>query len=374
MTIWTIAYKEIRSNLRDTRTFLFMLALPILLMLILGSALANTFSDDIHVGNLRLLVKSEATLPQLTAYWNGFAETIGKEGVAIEQASVATDGRDEVRANRYSAYAELDDTGIRLYGSSKDTIESNILQGMLTAFADRYSLAAAAFRTDPAAAQAIVASAGQPVDFIRETALTADKRPGSIDYYAVAMTTMIALYSAMSASSLFRGERTRNTAIRLMAAPISKGEIFLGKVIGCTFINMLCVIAVVLFSKFVFQADWGNHYVSVFLVLLTEVLLAVSLGLGMSFLIQGDGARSIIMIFTQIASFIGGAYFPIGDTEGVMTWISNLSPLRWANTALTQIIYLDKSSAAWPAIELNIGIAAVFLIIAVISMRRREAF
>lgn len=374
MNTWNIALKEIKSQFRDTRTFLFMLALPIVLMLILGSALSNTFSTERGVGDLRLLVKGEWTNPQLAASWNGFAEAIGREGVKVVEAEANMDGREEVRANRYTAYAEVTDGGIAFFGSSRNTIEGNILQGILTTFADRYSLAAAAFEKDPAAAQAIVANAGQRADFIRETALNPNKQPGSIDYYAIAMTTMIALYSVISASMLFRGERTRNTAIRLMAAPVRKSEIFVGKIIGCTFINLLCIIVVVLFSKFAYGADWGAHYGTVFLVLLTEVVLAVSLGLGMSFLVKGEGVRAVMMIFTQIASFIGGAYFPIGDTEGFMTVLTNLSPLRWANTALTQIIYADRLSAALPAISLNIGIAAIFLIIAVISMRKREAF
>lgn len=373
MNIWNIAYKEIRTHLRDKRTFLFMLAFPIVLMLILGSTLSNAFSTTTTVGDLRLLVRDESASPQLATAWSGFAAAIGQEGVQIAQAEAGTDGREEVRTDRYTAYAELGDNGIQFYGSSRNTIESNILQGMLTAFADRYSLAVAAFQETPAAAAAIVASAGQGGDFIRETSLNPNKQPDSIDYYAMAMTTMIALYSVISASSLFRKERSRNTAIRLMAAPVGKGEIFIGKIIGCTFINMLCVAAVVLFSRFAFQADWGSHYGMVFLVLLTEVVLAVSLGLGVSFLVKGDGARPIVMIFTQVASFIGGAYFPLGDTEGFMSLLANLSPLRWANTALTQIIYSDQLAAAWPAIGLNVGVAAMFLIIATISIRRREA-
>lgn len=373
MNVWNIAFKEIRSQLRDTRTFLFMLALPIVLMLILGTALTNAFATGTKVGSLKLLVKSDWTNAQLSAAWSGFAEAIGKEGVNIVQAAADTDGREAVREGRYAAYAELGDDGIKFYGSSKLTIESDIIQGMLTIFADRYSLAAAAFRTDPAAAGAIVGSAGQRGDIIRETALNPDKRPGSVDYYAITMTTMIAFYSVISASSLFHRERIRNTAARLMAAPISKAEIFIGKVIGCTLINLCCIVAVALFSKFVYQADWGDHYGIVFLILLTEVLLAVSMGLGISFLAKGDGVRAFFMIFAQVASFIGGAYFPIGDTGGFTAVLTNLSPLRWANTALMQIIYADRLAAAWTAIGLNIGVAAVFLLIAIISMRKREA-
>ena len=66
------------------------------------------------------------------------------------------------------------------------------------------------------------------------------------------MTTMIALYAAMGASSLIRGERIRKTGDRLIAA-ISKAEIFIGKVLGSLVANALCILLVMLFSKFVFK-------------------------------------------------------------------------------------------------------------------------
>ncbi|WP_211745622.1 ABC transporter permease [Paenibacillus sp. Marseille-Q4541] len=373
MNISKIAFKEIRSSLRNTRTFLLMLAFPIILMLILGTALSSAFTSGVKVGDMRLLVNSTMTNSQLSTSWHGFAQVLEQEGVEIVQMNEGIDGQEEVRTDRYTAYVELSDSGIKFYGSSKNTIESNIIQGILTIFADRYSLTTAAIQADPEIAQSIAISARPSGEFINETTLNRDKQPGSLDYYAIAMTTMIALYSVTSASYLFRGERTRNTAIRLMAAPIYKSDIFIGKIIGCTFINLLCVLVVLLFSKFVFGADWGTHYGLIFLVLLTEVLLAVSLGLGLSFLFTGEGSRAVVMIFTQVASFIGGAYFPIGDTEGFMSFLTNLSPLRWANTALTQIIYADNLAAAWPAIGLNSGFAAIFLIITVIFMRKREA-
>ncbi len=53
-----------------------------------------------------------------------------------------------------------------------------------------------------------------------------------MDYYAIVMTTMVALYGAMGASNLIRGERIRKTGDRLIAAPITKAEIFIGENIG----------------------------------------------------------------------------------------------------------------------------------------------
>mgnify|MGYP000971919491 CR=1 FL=1 len=373
MNVIRIAWKELLVNFRDMRTFVFMLAFPIVLMLILGTALTNAFQSGATVGEMSLLYRNTASSPQLTEAWNEFTAAIGREGVKTVAAAAGEDGRADVRDNRYSAYAEVSDDGIRFYGSTRDSIESSIIQGMLGAFADRYNLAAAALKEDPAAVPAILASAdADSGSFVSESSLTPDRQPGSMGYYAIAMTTMIAFYSCMSASNLIRGERTRKTIVRLSAAPVGKGAIFAGKVIGCTIVNFLCVAAVVLFSKLAFGADWGTHYPLLLLVLLSEVLLAVSVGLGVSYLFKGDSARSVIMIFTQIASFVGGAYFPIEDV-GFFSGISNISPMRWANEALTKMIYADNLQAAWPALGLNVGIAAVFLIAAILFMRRQEA-
>jgi ABC-2 type transport system permease protein len=367
VNILNIAMKEIKSNLRERRTFVFMLAFPLVMMLILGSALSNAFSSSTPVGDIELLYKNEATKPELIQYWQGFSKAIEQHGVKTIPIASGIDGKKEISEDRYTAYAEISDQGILYYGSSKRTIESNIVQGMLTAFSDQYNLAAAAFKADPAKATAIIGNANTGgSEYVHETALDPDK-------YAMAMTTMIALYSAISGSFLFRGERTRNTALRLMASPVSKGEIFAGKVIGCTVINLLCVLVVMLVSKFAFGADWGNHYGMVLLVLMTEVILAVSLGLGLSYLLKDDASRIVVMIFTQIASFVGGAYFPIMGADSFMGFVTELSPLRWANKALSEIIYAGDLAAALPAIGLNVGIAAAFLLIAVVSMRRREA-
>lgn len=373
MNTWSIALKELKATVRNKSTFIFMLAFPIALILILGTALSNAFTYGVSVGDMRLLVKNESANGQLAFAWGEFAQAIERQGVRIEPLMAGMNGPEEVQAARYSAYAEVGDDGIKFYGSSKQTIESNIVQGMLTAFANRYALIEAALHADPETAHAIMSRTREGDDFIHETTLNHSKQPSAMGYYAIAVTTMIALYSGISASNLFRDERTRKTAIRLTAAPVSKWEIFAGKVIGCTVINLIGVLATVLFSKFVFHADWGEHYGMVLLVLSTEVLFAVSLGLGVSFLVTGEAAQSILFAFAQVASFIGGAYFPIPWTKGFMNVLTNLSPLRWANTALTQIIYAQDLKAAVPAIGLNVGISAIFLIIAVIAMRRREA-
>ncbi|WP_127533178.1 ABC transporter permease [Paenibacillus kobensis] len=374
MNVLRIALFEIKKDLRDRRTLLFMLAFPIVLILILGTALTNAFNSGIEVGDMKLLVNNTAQNQQLQSYWNGFAQAIGREGVEVTPAANDIKGKEAVQDNQFTAYAEIDDNGIRFYGSSRETISSNIIQGMLTSFADKYSLAAAAVRNNPEAAEGIIAGSTSAGSFVQESSLDPDRKPGSIDYYAIAQSTMIALYACMSASWLIRGEVKRKTALRLAAAPVGKLEIFAGKVIASSIINFLCILAVVLFSKYAFGANWGHHLGFVFLLLFTEVLLAVSFGLGVAFLFKDESVNAVMMLFVQLASMFGGAYFPVDEASGFFSGLANVSPLRWANEALMNLIYNDDLNAVFPVIGLNTAIAAAFLAFVAITMRKREAF
>ncbi|MFC4099137.1 ABC transporter permease [Paenibacillus xanthanilyticus] len=374
MNVLNIALFEMKKDLRDRRTLLFMLAFPIVLILILGTALTNAFHSGIEVGDMKLLVNNSAQSQQLQDYWNRFAQGIGQEGVELTPAASGIDGKEAVAENQFTAYAEIDDNGIRFYGSSRDTIASNILQGMLTSFADKYSFAAAAVKHNPESAHAIIEGSMTAGSYVQESSIDPDRKPDSIDYYAIAESTMIAFYACMSASWLIRGEVKRKTALRLAAAPVFKLEIFAGKVIASTIINFLCILAVVLFSKYAFNANWGDHLGHVFLLLFTEVLLAVSFGLGVAFLFKDDAVNAVMMIFVQVASMVGGAYFPVDEASGVFGGIANLSPLRWANEALMNLIYNDDLQAVFPVIALNTAIAAAFLAFVAITMRKREAF
>lgn len=367
-----IAIHEIKRGFRDRRTFLFMLAFPLVLMLILGTALSNAFNGGVTLEHLNLVYSSQATDSQLKHDWERFAGQLGSQGATATALPEGENGRDLVEQDEYTGYAEIDDGGIHYYGSEKHTIDSDVLQGMLSAFADKYRLAWAAGSIDPDKGAAIIGQASSSQAFIHETSLDPERQPGSIDYYAMAMSTMIAFWSFVSAGALISSEVKRRTAIRLVAAPVSRGAIFAGKVIGNTVVNFLCVVVVVLFSKYAFGANWGDHLGVVLLVLLTLVILAGSLGLAFSFLL-GDSGRSVGMILAQFFSFLGGAYFPIGEIKGAVRALVNLSPLRWANEALTNIIYADNPNAALPAIGLNIAFAAALLLASALILRRREA-
>ena len=366
MNILKIAWTGIKRDFRDIRTLVFMLAFPIVLMLILGSALSAAFTNTISVDDIHVLYKDTGA-SEFTPYFNSFTKEASKSGIYFKKAANEVDGKNEVEEGNYQGYVEITDKGLQLYTNDRTSIEANVIGGMLSAFVDKYNVLFEVVKVDSNQVGHVLGASQD--DYIQQSSLHSAKQPGSMDYYAVAMTTMIALYAAMGASYLLRGERLRKTADRLLAAPVSKAEIFLGKIFGSIVLNFLCVLIVVVFSKFVFKANWGEHLGLVLVILLTEVFLAISFGLGVSYITKtGAASKMIVMIVVQISSMIGGAYYKLSDTSG----IASLSPLTWANTAITKIIYTNDLAAAVPVITLNICLAALFLLITIVSLQRRE--
>ncbi|WP_018754219.1 ABC transporter permease [Paenibacillus terrigena] len=362
MNILRIAGKELKV-FRDIKMLLFMLATPVLLMLILGTALSGNFHGTVKVDPIRVLYSYNSTSSAVGKQWEAFLLEAKASGIRFEEATsrTETDVVKDVQNGLYTGYARIADKGISYYGNSGSGKENGIVQGLLAALADRYRLTITE--------TGLSASNG---NYVTEASVDAVRQPGGLDYFAVAVTTMIILYSALTAGQLIETERSRHTDLRLLVSPVTKGEIFAGKIVGTLVLNAIFVAIIVLLSKYMFGANWGEHLWLVFLVLLTEIVLALSLGLGVGYCLKGNAAGSVLMIVIQAAAFVGGAYTPVDQTTGMMNFLSRYSPLHWSNDAILQIIYAGNLMAAPPAMMLNLGCSILLLALAIVLMRRRE--
>ena len=362
MNIFRIAGKELKM-FRDYKMLLFMLATPVLLMLILGTALSGNFQAAVKVEPLRVVYSFDGASGATEEQWQAFLADAQSSDVDFEEAAsrLDTDVMRGVQNGLYTGYARIADDGIHYYGNSGKGVENGIVQGLLTTITDRYRLTGTELGT-PRAER----------NYVAETTVGTGSQPGGLDYFAVAVTTMIILYSALTAGQLIENERSRHTDMRLLASPITKGEIFTGKIIGSFVLNAVFVIIIVVLSKYMFGANWGNHLWLVYLVLCSEVVLALSLGLAVGYCLRGNAAGSVLMIIIQVAAFVGGAYTPVDQTTGVMYSLSKYSPLHWSNDAILQIIYAGHLEAAPPAMLLNLGCSVLLLALAIMLMRRRE--
>jgi len=61
MNIIAIALKEMKSDLRDKRAFIFMILFPLALVLILGTALSQAFNNDMTIDDSYVLYKMDTS-------------------------------------------------------------------------------------------------------------------------------------------------------------------------------------------------------------------------------------------------------------------------------------------------------------------------
>lgn len=368
MNVWRIAVKELLV-FRDVKMLIFMLATPVLLMLILGTLTSSAFNGSVAIGEIRVIYTDESVNGLSGTHWEKWLSQSEVPGVVFEKSDMsAAEAIDEVRSGDYSGYVALQPDGVHYYGNSRSRIENSMVNGIVSAYADRYKLDLVLPPSD--LDEAVIGSLNR--SYVKETAIQGPQRPGAMDYFAIAITTTIILYSAATAGNLFDSERTRNTAMRLLASPITKAEIFLGKILGTMLINTVFVAIIMLISKYMYDANWGDNLAMVWLVLISEIALALSVGLGISYVVKGKASGIVIMTIIQLASFFGGSYYRIEDNGDFISKLAQYSPLTWANEALLDIIYGGDSSSAVAVAALNVGVAGALLLIAAVMMRRRE--
>lgn len=363
MNIVLIAIKEIKTSFRNPTTIFFALGLPVILILVFGMIFVDSFKSTVPVGKMNVLYTEQPNYP-FSKEFSMLIKEANNSGIHFEKAESTDDSKRKVQQNMYDGYVEITHHGINLYQSDSNQVKGNVLQGILNTFLDQSNLTNAT-KVDPSTLMSLDIKS----NYVKETTLNSNKQPSAIDYFSVSMTTMIILFGAANAIHLISGERKRNTAYRLVSTPISRLEIFLGKILGTVIIGTLYFLIVIMISKYVFQADWGDHLSMVIIVLSTEVFFVTTLGIIIDYLTKSTkAANTLIQLIAIVATSFSGTFYKMNDISGIFY----LNPLNWVNKGILDIIYANDFSAAILAISLNIGISVLFILITITLLRRRE--
>jgi ABC-2 type transport system permease protein len=208
-------------------------------------------------------------------------------------------------------------------------------------------------------------------NYVELRALDEDRQPGSLDYYTVTMLTMILLYASLTGFWSIRGDIEQMTGNRTLCAPVRKYEFLTGKVLGCIGVTFLQALVVLLFSGLVLKAYWGEDLVTVCILLMSQSIMAVSLGAGLAYLFKnGDAASGIINTAVPLIVFLGGGYVPLDVMGASFEKLSNISPVKWINSALFRVIYDGDYSQVALSLGINISIAVLFILIAAMFSRK----
>lgn len=364
MRILIIAIKEIKENLRDKVSMVLMVLLPIVLTTILGLALSDTGGA---MEDIKALYTDHGDSTISVAFDN-FVSMSGKNGVKFTETEDPEEALKSASNGKYDGYVILNGSNLTLY--KRNSLSAAILQNILKTFTDRYNVVTIIAKRDPFAVSRLSVSSGG--GFVDVVSLNEEKQPSSLDYYSVTMLTLIILYGALFGIYAVGGERTRKTGSRILCGPTRRYEILTGKLLG-NFVSLFVQSTIVfLFSRFVLGADWGSDIPTVAMIIISEIFFSISTGICIGLMFDNYvTANSITNWFIPFIAFLGGAYIPISNIGSEMlNRLSVISPLRWTNSSILQVIFAGDYGDVPVAIAINIGFTVVSIILSSYMFQR----
>lgn len=230
------------------------------------------------------------------------------------------------------------DTEVTVYHREGAEIAGNIAEQILTAFQEEYTRSSFLGQNgmDPDAFYAL------GTDFKQEVSSISQYEPvTSMTYYTIGMAVMNVLFMGTTIATYAFREQQSHVFNRMILANISRWNYFFSILLSGMLFAFLQTLFVFGFSYLVFGVSWPD--IPAFFAISCFFALAVG---GLAVLLTAMSFRfhseQIIGFFSGIVvtifAFLGGSFFPIGDTSPLMQRIGDFTPNGAAMSAYLSII------------------------------------
>jgi ABC-2 type transport system permease protein len=181
----------------------------------------------------------------------------------------------------------------------------------------------------------------------------------------IAMVVMMALMTGLPHAISY--EKDMGTLDGMLAAPINRLSIILGKVMAQTVRGMIQGFIILLLAVLLFGVVIeGSILLVIFLILLT-VFSFVGLGILITSFTENEETATMVMMTLMFPMmFLSGVFFPLQQMPWYMQDVAHFLPLTYATTALRKVMVLGADiPAVGTEIAILIGFGIVLLLIAV---------
>ena len=369
MKLLTVALKDVKITVRDREALLILLAMPFIIIAILGLALGETFSGSPRLSKYDVAVvdKDKGEIAKL------FIDKTLKSDDLSKLLKVTKKTEDEARKlvsmgdlaagiiipKGFSEKIKRGKGGkLEVFGDPGQKIRAAIVEGITRSFARRVSAVTIGVKTPlnilveskaisplelPATTGLLTKEARSAVTkpFIRvqEETKAAERGLSAIQYYSAGMAVMFILFSAMFGAVSLIDERHNMTLARLLTTPSRNSSILGGKLVGVFFIGILQFSALVLATRLMFGVQWGNSLPGLVVLVVSTVLAST----GMSIFIAAaakttKAAAAMSQVLIQGMAALGGSMVPL---QAFPDWLKNISQFTinyWAMDGFTQLM------------------------------------
>ena len=372
--IWPIAYKEWLHVLRDWRTLLIAIVLPIALLFIFGYGITFDIRD------IRLVVRDQDKTPESRALVDAVASSryfrIVGAADRVEEIGAALDSnRAHVVLDIRPGYARKLGAGrapeVQILVDGAENTTGLLAAGYLSAIFQAHGTRIVQERLNRVGVGALP---GVPAVTVRSRFwYNEDLTSPAFIVPGVIALVMMLLCTLLTSLTLVR-ERERGSLEQLIATPVRASEIVIGKMIPYFGLGVFDTLVIAIVGHEVFGVPFRGSVPT--LLLFTGLFAAVALGIGMA--ISSIATNQVFALQVSILSqmlptlILSGFMFPIKEMPVVLQWITVIFPARYVIAALRGI-FLKGSGLGelWREALILAAFAVVFLGLAARRFRKR---
>lgn len=373
MNIISIIIKEVKHSFRDRKSMVMMILFPIALIVVISAAFSSIFTSSIDIGTPKVLYNIKGTGTTSENFKTGFIDK-GKEfKIKFTKMNDIGSSKKKLISKEYDAIIEMKSNNkIEFYKSGQEDLKASVVESILSTYVQEFNVIMDISKVNPSVINSLISD--KKTNYSTIISLNKAIQPSSLDYYTIAEIALIIMYAGMTGLFGIASEKNSRTRDRILISPVKKYEFLIGKTIGGVIGTILQIGIVILFSKYVLHANWGNDIFTVLIIFISQIIMAISIGVGLGFIFKNENvANGVLNFMIPVMVFLGGSYMSV-DSFGSKTFqaITYLSPVRWVNRSIFDVIYNNNYSKVPYAIMINIIIAVVFLAISSLVFRKEN--
>lgn len=374
--VLVIAVGALTRTARDKKTLLLLLAMPMILIGILGQALQGLMSEPamkpFDVLILNADVAARPPLPegaprelaeQLPSYHFGriLADDVLRSEQAgrilkVTDASSLTEARAMVASAKVSALVYVPDSftadvlagrpaSVQVITDAGRPTQAEIVRQIVSVFTEEIAAGRlAAVALGPERAALMTADAARAAAATVKEAPSSLKAVSALQYYAAAMGIMFMVMTALGRAKDLIQERQDGTLYRMLTSPTSKGAILAGQALGTLVVVMAQFLTLLAGTRLIYGVYWGP-VLPVLVIGFAFCVAAAGIGTATAAILNDPrAADAAVGVVGNLFAALSGSMFPLWGFPETMKLIAKFTPNYWALQA-----FVDQMSGAGTA-------------------------
>ena len=323
--------KEFNHILRDTRTLMVLLVMPVVMIVLFGFALSTEIKDvKVVVLDPSNDAATTRIINQIDAseYFTVTSSANSEEGILQAFQTNTADIALVFEDNFYHRAVHDGDGSIQVIVDGSNTNVGSMavfyVSSIVSSFQKELAQEASMSGTDGAVSA--------PVRIHTSTRMMYNPQMKSaFNFVPGVMGMILMLICAMMTSVSIVREKERGTMEVLLVSPVKPFSVILAKAIPYFVVSALILAIVLCLSVFLIKVPISGSLLWVVLVSLVFILVSLSIGILISTLVSQQEVAILIsgMVLMLPTMLLSGMLFPIESMPRVLQWVSYCVPAKW---------------------------------------------